>query len=106
MSDASHPLSLRLSPEDFARLTEQAQRASSTPSAMARNFIRAGLKEPDADGQSKRLLSIERRIATLAQTLEDLAATTKSSATTVRGLDAMFETLLQALSGQQPTPKR
>ena len=102
MTDATRPLSIRLPVRDIDHLAERAKRISGTPTGVARELILSGLTDGDPFTQAARLLTIERKLASISQ---DVVAATQSSSrnteTLVR-IETMFEELLRALAGNPP----
>lgn len=103
MTDATRPLSIRLAVQDIDHLAERAKRISGTPTGVARELILSGLTDGDPFTQAARLLTIERKLASISQ---DVIAATKSSTRNNEMLvrvETMFEELLRALAGNPPT---
>ncbi|WP_419906879.1 hypothetical protein [Hoeflea sp.] len=96
----TRPLSIRLALTDIDRLTERARRLSATPTAVARDLIRAGLADGDPHKQAERLLKIERGLAALGQDLQAALQATDANRDALVHIEAMFDQLLRALSGQ------
>ncbi len=99
MTSPTRPLSIRLSTDDIAQLTERAKRISGTPTGVARELILSGLSDGDPFAQSRRLLKIERRLAVLSQDLAATNQTVLAHQHTSARIETMFEELLRALSG-------
>ena len=100
MVEKTRPLSLRLTEVEIDQLTERAARTSGTPTGVARDFIRSGLAQADVEGQANRLLKLDRRLATTSQDIETVTKTCTATAASIKRLEAMFDQLLLALSGQ------
>jgi len=100
MTRETRPLSIRLAVSDIERLGERAQRIAGTPTGIARELILSGLTDGDPFAQAERLLKIERRLAAIGQDVQSLAQTTDKQSATLADVEAMFDQLLRALSGQ------
>ena len=102
MTDATRPFSIRLAVRDIDHLAERAKRISGTPTGVARELILSGLTDGDPFTQAARLLTIERKLASISQDV--IAATQSSSRNTERlvRIETMFEELLRALAGNPP----
>ncbi len=99
MTSPTRPLSIRLNIVDIEQLNERAKRISGTPTGVARELILSGLSDGDPFEQAARLLKIERRIAVVSQDLSATSQTVVAHQLTSVRIEAMFEELLQALSG-------
>lgn len=102
MAEPTQPLSIRLATSDIDHLAERARRISGTPTGVARELIRAGLKDGDPFTQAERLLKIERRLASLAQDVQIVAKACDRTTECLCRLEAMFDALLRALGGEPP----
>lgn len=102
MSNPTRPLSIRLAASDIDHLHERAKRISGTPTGVARELIRSGLSDGDPLTQAKRLLKIERKLAVVGQDLEAVAQSSSGNRASLSRVEAMFDQLLLALSGQHP----
>ena len=100
MAEPTQPLSIRLATSDIDHLAERARRISGTPTGVARELIRAGLTDGDPFTQAERLLKIERRLAAIAQDVQAVLTITRAQTEAATRVEAMFEDLLRALSGQ------
>ena len=100
MTEATRPLSIRLTTKDINHLTERAKRISGTPTGVARELILSGLSDGDPYEQSARLLKIERKLAALTQDLQSIATSSNENNNSLSRVEAMFDELLRALSGE------
>ena len=101
MTEKTRPLSIRLAEADIQQLAERARRISGTPTGVARELILSGLSDGDPYEQSARLLKIERKLAALTQDLLSVIASSSESNSALSRVEAMFDELLRALSGEE-----
>lgn len=98
MSEATRPVSLRLSPRDIEQLKARAHTVSGTLTGVARELILTGLAGGDNKALAERLMQIERRLATLESLARDVSEKAQHIDSVARDLRAKFDALLSALS--------
>jgi hypothetical protein len=100
MSDKTRPVSIRLTKGEIDQLQARAYAMSASVTGVARDLIRSGLAGGDNKGLADRLMLIERRIVALEQQSQETHARIQSIDRGTRDLLAMFDALLNALSGE------
>lgn len=100
MIDKTKPISIRLAKGEIDQLQARAYSLSGNVTGVARDLIRTGLAGGDNKALADRLLLIERRIVALEQQGQETHTRVQSIDQTARDLLAMFEALLQALTGE------
>ena len=97
----TRPLTIRLPARAIERLHEHANTVKGRPTAIARELILAGLINGPPKEQAERMLMIERRLAAIDQEMQSISRKTEEQLASVERLLAMFEALLQVLTGEQ-----
>ncbi len=98
MREKTRPLTIRLPERGIEQLRVRAERVSGAPTAIAREIILAGLVDGDAQGQAKRLMQIERRLAALDQQIQSIDTNIDANKATLERLLAMFTRLISELT--------
>ncbi|WP_375208269.1 hypothetical protein [Hyphococcus sp.] len=96
----TRPLTIRLPARAIERLYERANSVKGRPTAVARELILAGLIEGAPREQAERMLTIERRLAAIDQQVQAVSRKAEDQSASVEKLLAMFEALLQVLTGE------
>ena len=96
----TRPLTIRLPARAVERLHERAKTVKGRPTALARELILAGLIEGAPREQAERMLTIERRLAAIDQQVQAVLQNSKEQSASIERLLAMFEALLQVLTGE------
>ncbi len=96
----TRPLTIRLPARAVERLHEHANIVKGRPTAIARELILAGLIKGHSREQAERMLTIERRLASIGQEMQAVSRKTEEQSASVERLLAMFEALLQVLAGE------
>ncbi|GJL92612.1 hypothetical protein [Hyphococcus sp.] len=96
----TRPLTIRLPAHAIERLHEHANIVKGRPTAIARELILAGLINGHPREQAVRVLSIERRLAAIDQQVQAVSRKTEEQSASAERLLAMFEALLQVLTGE------
>ena len=99
MKSKTRPISIRLATSEIEQIHSRAHELSANISAVARDLIRTGLAGGDNKALADRLMRIERRIVALEQQVQETHTRVQSTDRTARDLLAMFEALLNALTG-------
>ncbi|WP_428408456.1 hypothetical protein [Hyphococcus sp.] len=97
----TRPLTIRLPARAVDRLHEQAESVKGRPTAVARELILAGLINGHSREQAERMLMIERRLAAIDQQVQAVSQNSKEQSASMKRLLAMFEALLQVLTGER-----
>ena len=100
MTDKTKPVSIRLTRGEIEQLQARAYTLSASVTGIARDLIRVGLAGGDNKSLSDRLLLIERKIVALEQQGQHTQAQIQSIDQAARDLLAMFDALLEALTGK------
>jgi len=100
MSDKTRPISIRLTTGEIDQLQARAYTLSASITGVTRDLIRSGLVGGDGKAVADRLMRIERRIVALEQQSQETHARIQSIDRGMRDLLAMFDALLNALSGE------
>ena len=100
MSHKTKPISIRLTKSEVDQLQARAYTMSASVTGVARELIRSGLAGGDNKALADRLMLIERRIVALEQQSQETHARIQSIDRGTRDLLAMFDALLNALSGE------
>ncbi|WP_428408433.1 hypothetical protein [Hyphococcus sp.] len=96
----TRPLTIRLPARAVERLHEHANIVKGRPTAIARELILAGLINGHPREQAERTLSIERRLAAISQEMQSISQKSDEQSASLERLLAMFEALLQVLTGE------
>ncbi|PQA87156.1 hypothetical protein [Hyphococcus luteus] len=96
----TRPLTIRLPARAVERLHERANIVKGRPTAIARELILAGLINGHSLEQAERMLTIERRLAAIDQQVQAVSQKSDAHAASTGRLLAMFEALLQVLTGE------
>jgi hypothetical protein len=96
----TRPLTIRLPARAVERLHEYANIVKGRPTAIARELILAGLINGHPREKAERMLTIERRLAAIGHDIQAVCRKTEEQSASVERLLAMFEALLQVLTGE------
>ncbi len=96
----TRPLTIRLPARAVERLHDHANIVKGRPTAIARELILAGLVNGHSREQAERMLMIERKLAAIGQEVQAVSRKTEEQTASLERLLAMFEALLQVLTGE------
>jgi hypothetical protein len=100
MTGKTRPVSIRLTKSEIEQLRARAFTLSAPITGVACDLIRSGLAGSDNRALADRLMRIERRLVALEQQGLETHGEIQSIDKASRDLLAMFEALLEALTGE------